>query len=147
VAEQDDAPLSFDDGIEQPRRGKGGRNPGSRNILSKESIRKLEMLGFDPIESAVRLYEQLAADAYFIKHDDEGNVRTRYNVLAYSNLITAMAKINADLLRYRYGRVSEAEEKDTEKLPPLVIKMTGQGDVFLGGPEKEDEAPFKGPSE
>ena len=102
---------------------------------SKKSKVRLAQLGFDPIERLVLLYKKLESeDEYWSKVreaslvkelDSEGNVKKvhRYSGMAHSTVLTQMAKISNDLLRYGYGRVPENLPSSGGESTPLVINL------------------------
>jgi hypothetical protein len=142
------APLVHDEGVEQPKIGVGGnnlKNTPSNTKLTKQSVRRLAELEFDPIERAVRLYDQLEMAIYEMKFNDDGTEKSRYNAIAYAQLMNAKAKVINDLMRYGYGRVPETTMVEHTELPPLIIRTTKPGDEE--DYDVEPEGPFKGDDE
>ena len=104
-----------------------------------KSVKRLNGLGFDPIERSVKLYARLEAeekrwcelrDGDRELMDGEGNIikRGRYSSIAHTGVLTQMAKINADLTRYMYGRVPEGMNFDNTNMAPFIIQLEEGGD-------------------
>jgi len=94
-----------------------GRPKGSRNIATKASVKKLEELAYDPIESMLEnraRIEQLLAE-------------TR-SISAQTSLVNSLHKIDETLIKYGYRPVPTREEKsiEVEKKGPMSIVLTGQ---------------------
>jgi len=97
----------------------GGRPRGSKNIYSKDSVKKLEELGFDPIEEMVNLkdYLQTLIDAELCK--------SRPSAVSIASWTNTQQKIISDLMRYGYGRTPEPTEATLgDAKTPLMIKLT-----------------------
>lgn len=104
-----------------------GRPKGTLNIYSYESVRKLETLGFDPIEKMVELYAMIIGELYATELDKEG--QTRYVVkrgsLAHTQLLTQLKGISDTLIKYGYRAVPEKRiEEDIENREPTIIQLS-----------------------
>ena len=97
----------------------GGRPRGSKSIYSKDSVKKLEELGYDPIEEMIKLQDKI---------EDMINAekaKSRPSTVAIAQWINTQQKITADLMRYGYGRTPEPTENTLgDAKTPLMIKLT-----------------------
>ena len=117
-----------DKGLEMNSKGhyNGGKRPGagrpkgSRNIYSKDSVKRLEELSFDPIEMMVAKYWEIEE---VIQHMNSG--LKRYSAQAESQLIMTQQKIINDLMRYGYRMVPDKQEVEVEEKQPIAINLTG----------------------
>lgn len=113
-------------------------NFGSIKRPSKiESKNKLKKLDFDPIEKLVNLYDKLEKENEFylklreagnaIQIDDNGNEvkRIRYSYVGHTNVLSQLEKVSSQLLRYRYARVPETVNIDSEHIPSFNIHLEG----------------------
>lgn len=92
-----------------------GRPKGSKNINSMASVRKLEELGFDPIEKMVTQYEQI---------DDalaSGDIRIGSG--AYAQLIATQGQLINNLMQYGYKKVPEKIEQELSTKKPVAVKL------------------------
>ena len=106
-----------------------GRPKGSRNIFtmassmkglgSQESVKKLEELGFDPIEQMVNLYQEIADKL------TDGSVRPGSG--AYAQLLSTQGTLINNLMQYGYKRVPEKQEIEVENKKPLAVKLNLKG--------------------
>jgi hypothetical protein len=98
-----------------------GRPKGTTTIYSKESVKKLQNLGFDPIEKLV--------DHYY-KVQDKINAmesgQTRYSAVALANLLNIQTSVMNTLMRYGYRQVPEKSEQVIEDKKPLKIVFTNE---------------------
>jgi hypothetical protein len=101
-------------------RAGGGRPKGSKNIHSKESIRKLEALGFDPIEMMVDKYWELEA---LINRIISG---PKPSMQAVAMLVNTQQKISNDLMSYGYNKVPDRPKdvEEEEKKQPVRLVLT-----------------------
>jgi len=72
-------------------------------INSKDSVGKLQSMGFDPIESMLATYKDIA--------DNLEQMRTmpRRSFVAEAQMYGMLQKISTDLIKYGYHTVQEAE--------------------------------------
>ena len=129
-----------------------GRPAGSVNIASRRASKKLEQLGFDPIEKMVELFYKLSSDIYQCQYDEDGLPREKYSQLALSNLMSAQQRCISELMRYGYARTTEGVEITTQALAPVTIQLSGSPVDFdtsvLGAKRDDDEdTNYKGPDE
>jgi hypothetical protein len=93
------------------------------------SKKKLDQLGFDPMEKLVAVYNRLEReDKYYtaIREADEvidlkTKKKRRYSSVAHTNVLSQMRDIGSDLLRYKYARVSETESE--KEIPNINIVL------------------------
>ena len=97
-----------------PRVG-AGRPKGSKNIYSQDSVKKLESLGFDPIEMLVEKYHEIQ------KALTDGSVRVGSG--AYAQLLATQGQLINNLMRYGYRQVPEKQELTVENKKPLAVKL------------------------
>ena len=91
-----------------------GRPKGSKNIHSRDSVQKLEELGFDPIEKMIELFEEISERLV------DGSVRVGTG--AYAQLKATQAQLINNLMQYGYRRVPEKQEiENTEKTPISIV--------------------------
>jgi len=100
------------------KREGSGRPRGSRNIYSQDSVKKLEELGFDPIEMLVDKYQEIQTAL------TDGSVRVGSG--AYAQLLATQAQIVNNLMRYGYRQVPEKQEVSVENKKPIAVTLTGR---------------------
>ena len=99
------------------RKPGSGRPKGSKNINSMASVKKLEELGFDPIERMVTQYRDIEAVIA------SGDVRIGSG--AYAQLIATQGTLINNLMQYGYKKVPEKIEQEVTTKKPMAIKLTG----------------------
>ena len=97
-----------------------GRPKGSKNIHSHAAVKKLEELGFDPIEMMVNQYQQIEAALA------DGSVRVGSG--AYAQLIATQGTLINNLMQYGYKKVPEKIEQEVTTKKPMAIKLTMKKD-------------------
>jgi hypothetical protein len=98
------------------RKPGSGRPKGSKNINSLASVKKLEALGFDPIEEMTRLYFEISTKI------ESGEVRKGSG--AYAQLIATQGTLINNLMAYGYKKVPEKVEQEISTVKPVAIKLT-----------------------
>lgn len=100
-------------------RPKGARNlrPTRVEIDSHGSIKKLEQLGFDPIEAHIKAIEEID-----IRLDKEDKKR-KPSSMAVSQLLSIKEKHVSSLMRYGYRQVPEKQEIE-KKVQTFGITLT-----------------------
>lgn len=93
-------------------------------LLSRDSVRRLEQLKFDPILRMVQQYERLEEDIYNLTHNPDGTYKEKFSHLAYSSMALIQQKITNDLIRYGYARVTETTNVNNNNVGPLMIQLT-----------------------
>ena len=98
------------------RREGAGRPKGSKNINSMASVRKLEELGFDPIEEMTKLYAEINQKL------TDGSVRVGSG--AYAQLLSTQGQLINNLMQYGYKKVPEKMEQEITNKTPMTIRLT-----------------------
>lgn len=96
---------------------KGGRQRGQVEIYSKDSAKKLQELGFDPIVEMIRLKDEIDKDILELK------AMARPPMQALAALQNTKQKIVNDLMRYGYARQTETSEVLNGELTPINISL------------------------
>jgi hypothetical protein len=102
------------------RKPGSGRPKGSKNINSMASVKKLEELGFDPIEMMVKQYKEIDLRL------SDGTVRVGSG--AYAQLIATQGTLINNLMQYGYKKVPEKIEQEVTTKKPMAIKLTMKKD-------------------
>jgi hypothetical protein len=102
------------------RKPGSGRPKGSKNINSMASVKKLEELGFDPIEMMVKQYKEIDLRL------TDGSVRVGSG--AYAQLIATQGTLINNLMQYGYKKVPEKVEQEITSKKPMAIKLTMKKD-------------------
>jgi hypothetical protein len=92
-----------------------GRPAGSKNIHSHSAVKKLEELGFDPIEMMVQQYNQI--------HKVLTNGEVRVGSGAYAQLLATQGTLINNLMQYGYKKVPEKIEQEITEKRPVAIKL------------------------
>jgi hypothetical protein len=98
-----------------------GRPKGTTTIYSKESVKKLQSLGFDPIEKLVDHYYRVQDKINAMESGE-----TRYSAVALANLLSIQTNVMNTLMRYGYRQVPEKSEQVIEDKKPLKIVFTNE---------------------
>jgi len=102
------------------RKPGSGRPKGSKNINSMASVKKLEALGFDPIEMMVKKYQDIDTAL------TDGSVRVGSG--AYAQLLATQGTLINNLMQYGYKKVPEKIEQEVTTKKPMAIKLTMKKD-------------------
>lgn len=97
-----------------------GRPKGALSINSNESIKKLQELGFNPLEKLVEQYHDICQQ---ILDMDSGKIR--YSALAKAQLETLKKGIADTLMKYSYKPIPTTSEQVVENKTPLKITLSG----------------------
>lgn len=97
-----------------------GRPLGSTSINSSASIKRLEELGFDPIEHLVEQYKDVQR-----KINDMHEGKIRFSAMAMATLENLKKGIADTLMKYAYKAVPTASESTVETKTPLKITLSG----------------------
>lgn len=97
------------------RKPGAGRPKGSRNINSMASVKKLEELGFCPIEQMVSKYHMIEEKLY------DGSIRVGSG--AYAQLLATQGTLINNLMAYGYKKVPEKIETEISTKKPVAIKL------------------------
>lgn len=136
-------------GGENTMAGKG-RAKGSVNIASRRAAKKLEELGFDPIQEMVKLYESVTRQIYNMTHDEHDLPRAKFSTMAHANLVSTQQRCITELMRYGYARVTEGVEVTTQQLAPVTIQLTASPvdfDTSVLGAQREENESYRGDNE
>lgn len=98
-----------------------GRPKGTTTIYSKESVKKLQSLGFDPIEKLVDHYYTVQAKITAME-----NGEAKYSAIALANLLNIQTSVMNTLMKYGYRQVPEKTEQVIEDKKPLKIVFTNE---------------------
>ena len=98
------------------RRPGSGRPKGSKNINSMDSVKKLEALGFDPIEEMTKLYAEI--------NEKLSNGDVRVGSGAYAQLLATQGTLINNLMAYGYKKVPEKVEQEITTKQPMAITLT-----------------------
>jgi hypothetical protein len=147
ASRDDEMPRVTDPNV-SPNLRRGGPLPGFKKKYSRESIRALAKLDFDPIQKMVQLYhridaqltrqEELQAMKDVAELETGKQVKNGYSAMAHMGFATAQEKLLNDLIPYRYAKIPVDEAKKDDVPPPLTIELTQEGDVFVIDPSETD---------
>jgi hypothetical protein len=98
-----------------------GRPKGTTTIYSKESVKKLQNLGFDPIEKLVDHYYKVQDKINAMESGE-----SKYSAIALANLLSIQTNVMNTLMRYGYRQVPEKSEQVIEDKKPLKIVFTNE---------------------
>lgn len=107
------------------KREGAGRPKGSKNIHSQDSVKKLEALGFDPIEMMAKKYHEISATLEATYKTKEGETRkvVREGSGAYAQLVATQGQLINNLMQYGYRKVPEKQELEATIIEPLQINL------------------------
>lgn len=112
-------------------RAKGTKNKPKPDILSYKSSKKLEALGYDPIERQIEIYSliltQMAA-----KDPKTGKPIIKVGSMAHATMLGHLRAINNDLTKYAYRPIPEKQEIEHSDKAPTLINLT------LNKPKEEE---------
>lgn len=118
------AENSFVPPSEQPRqfspefiksRSQWMRPDKSIMIASRDSAGKLAALGFDPIETMVRKYDEIQAVI------DQIMMSSKPSMIAMAQMMSLQQKISNDLMKYGYAPVPVSAPPDVDREPTRII--------------------------
>lgn len=104
--------------IEGGRKPGSGRPKGSKNINSMASVRKLEELGFDPIEHMVKKYHDIQKQ---LDHLESVGKNTSG---AYAQLTATQGVLINNLMSYGYKKIPDKVEQEITEKKPISILLT-----------------------
>jgi hypothetical protein len=97
------------------KREGAGRPKGSTNINSNAAVKKLEEIGFDPINEMVKQFRDI--DTALASGD------IRIGSGAYAQLIATKGQLINNLMAYGYKKVPEKIEQEITERKPIAIKL------------------------
>lgn len=112
-----------------------GRPIGSKNIYSYDSVKKLEAMGFDPLEKLTELYNEIQ-DTLSETDEETGKTIVKKGSMAHATLLGHLKSISDTLAKYSYRAVPERKEVDFGDKTPTIINLTGGAKKT----KKEDKA-------
>jgi len=98
------------------KREGAGRPKGAKNINSMASVKKLEELGFDPIEMMIEKY------SYIEQVLMSGEIRVGSG--AYAQLLATQGQLINNLMQYGYKKIPDKVEQEVTKKKPVTIMLT-----------------------
>lgn len=87
-------------------------------IKIKTSVKTLEAAKFDPILEAVRLFDEITVELL------AEQAKERPSGIKIASLYNTKQKINSDLIRFGYARVSETVVIEQKEIKPISIHIT-----------------------
>lgn len=119
-------------------RAKGTKNKPKPDILSYKSSKKLEALGYDPIERQIEIYSliltQMAA-----KDPKTGKPIIKVGSMAHATMLGHLRAINNDLTKYAYRPIPEKQEIENVDKVPTIINLTMKKNEDDDKNESDDE--------
>jgi ribosomal protein L17 len=100
------------------KRSKWVRSSDQKVIDSRNAATKLGQLGFDPIETMVRKFDEIQ------ELIDQMLLKAKPSMVALTTLYGIQQKISSDLMKYGYNQVSERPPESTEDTTPTRIILT-----------------------
>ena len=120
--------------LEGGRKPGAGRPKGSNSIFSNKSVRKLEALGFDPIEMMVNKYHDIQKA---LNHLESINKHTSG---AYAQLISTQGQLINNLMQYGYKRIPDKSEISVTEKKPVSVMLTGKSIKDIEDGESKSKA-------
>ena len=114
------------------RKPGSGRPKGSKNINSMAAYKKLEELGFDPIEMMVEKYKHIQESLMLL--EDAG----KHHSPGYASMLTTQGQLINNLMAYGYKKVPEKIEQEVSTKKPMAIKLTMRSDKTLQRSKDDD---------
>src|SRR6056300_434007 len=100
------------------RKPGSGRPKGSKNINSMAAVRKLEELGFDPIEHMVKKYHEIQ------KQLDNLEAMGKTTSGAYAQMTATQGTLINNLMAYGYKKIPDKIEQEVTEKKPISIVLT-----------------------
>ena len=104
--------------VKKVRKPGSGRPKGSKNINSMAAVRKLEELGFDPIEHMVKKYHDIQIQL------DHLEAMGKANSGAYAQLTATQGTLINNLMAYGYKKIPDKIEQEVTEKKPISILLT-----------------------
>ena len=103
------------------RREGAGRPKGSKNINSMSSVKKLEELGFDPIEMMVEKYNDIQTKLDYLE------TIGKHTSGAYAQMTATQGTLINNLMAYGYKKIPDKLEQEITEKKPVAITLTRRG--------------------
>lgn len=100
-----------------------GRPIGSKNIYSHDSVKKLEEMGFDPLEKLTDLYNEIVDTLNEVDKSTHKLV-VKKGSMAHATLLGHLKSISDTLAKYSYRTVPERKEIDYGDKMPTMVNLT-----------------------
>jgi hypothetical protein len=97
---------------DETRNQKG--NPGSTWRMTRTAVKKLEAMGFDPLEKLVEYYWDITGELAELKD------KPRFSHTAYATLRASQRQTLEILMQYGYAK-RRIDDKDPDTMEPLKI--------------------------
>jgi hypothetical protein len=114
--------------MDEENRNKRG-NPGSRWKLTQSGVKKLESLGFDPMEKLVEFYFDITEEIEKLR------TQPRFSHTAYAALRASQRQAIEVLMQYGYAK-RKPDEKDPDAMPEFKIILEASKNDFKTDGEK-----------
>jgi len=105
--------------LEKSRKPGSGRPKGAKNINSAAASKKLEEVGFDPIEMMVTKYRYIEDQL-----DNHHSGKVKLGGGAYAQLVAVQGNLINNLMAYGYKKVPEKVEQEITTKKPIAIRLT-----------------------
>jgi hypothetical protein len=95
-------------------------------IYSYGSVKKMEELGFDPLEKLTELYYEIleTMEATYIDKNGIEQKCVKVGSLAHATMLGHLKGISDSLTKYSYRAVPEKREVDVNAVTPTIINLT-----------------------
>jgi len=103
--------------VKKIRKPGSGRPKGAKNINSMASVRKLDELGFDPIEYMVKKYHEIQTQ---LDHLESVGKQTSG---AFAQLTSTQGQLINNLMAYGYKKIPDKVEQEITERKPVAIKL------------------------
>jgi len=100
------------------RKPGAGRPKGSKNINSMASVKKLEELGFDPIEMMVKKYQDIQTKLDYLE------TIGKHTSGAYAQMTATQGTLINNLMSYGYKKIPDKIEQEITEKKPISILLT-----------------------
>ena len=114
------------------RKPGAGRPKGSKNIHSHKAYKKLEELGFDPIEMMVEKYHEIQKKLDYLE------TIGKHASGAYAQMIATQGTLINNLMQYGYKKIPEKVEQEVTASKPMAVKLTLKGEKKDGESKPEE---------
>lgn len=103
--------------------------PKIKRGLTRDSIKRLQQIRFDPIQRMVMLYNEVTTEIHVLTYDEEGKRRPKFSTVLLASLLATKQKLINDLMKYGYSPAAETVNiNENRPKPKLIIQLTQEGD-------------------